>query len=409
MTLFRHEALDAQKNQWLGDIFLAYPLSTTFFACGALGIAAALITFLFLGDYTRKEHVAGQIALSEGLVKIYSPVTGVVKKKLVRERQSISAGQPLYVISVERNSMKGETQSAIGAQIENKCSSYRAELTTQKKVLEEQEFALRKKIANFESEFNSLQIEVGIQSRHLALNDVALTRFRNLAREKYVAAAQLEEKEQDNLDQQSRLQTLKRQMGTVRREIMAAESELKNLPLQAQNELSVIHRNIASLEEENYENEARREVTVTAMQDGRATAVLAEVGQTVTTSVPLLSEIPHNARFVAYLYVPTRAIGFMREGGVVLLRYQSFPYQKFGQHSGHILSIARAALSPGELQMSGANPENFYRVAIKLDMQQVAAYGRKFELQEGMQLEADVLLENRKLYEWVLEPLNILS
>ena len=40
-----------------------------------------------------------------------------------------------------------------------------------------------------------------------------------------------------------------------------------------------------------------------------------------------------------------------------------------------------------------------------LDAQTIQAYGEARPLQVGMQLQADIMQERRKLYEWVLEPL----
>jgi membrane fusion protein len=42
---------------------------------------------------------------------------------------------------------------------------------------------------------------------------------------------------------------------------------------------------------------------------------------------------------------------------------------------------------------------------VKLDRQSVTAYGTEHRLQSGGALEASIVLETRRLYEWVLEPL----
>jgi membrane fusion protein len=46
-----------------------------------------------------------------------------------------------------------------------------------------------------------------------------------------------------------------------------------------------------------------------------------------------------------------------------------------------------------------------YRVTVRLDSQHVTAYGKPVALQPGMQLEADLLVERRRLIDWVLDPL----
>jgi len=94
----------------------------------------------------------------------------------------------------------------------------------------------------------------------------------------------------------------------------------------------------------------------------------------------------------------------------VLLRYQAFPYQKFGLQAGQIAQVSRSPLQPSELvgvplaqTLGTAQP--LYRITVTLDRQSVAAYGRDQSLSPGMQLEADVLLDRRRLIEWIFEPL----
>jgi membrane fusion protein len=50
-----------------------------------------------------------------------------------------------------------------------------------------------------------------------------------------------------------------------------------------------------------------------------------------------------------------------------------------------------------------------YRVTVALAAQRVTAHGRALPLQPGMRVDADILLERRRLIEWVLEPLYSIS
>ncbi|MGZ5893046.1 MAG: hypothetical protein ACXWJ7_10570, partial [Caldimonas sp.] len=48
--------------------------------------------------------------------------------------------------------------------------------------------------------------------------------------------------------------------------------------------------------------------------------------------------------------------------------------------------------------------EPLYRITVSLDRQDVAAYGSAQALAPGMQLDADVVLDRRRLIEWIFEP-----
>ena len=126
------------------------------------------------------------------------------------------------------------------------------------------------------------------------------------------------------------------------------------------------------------------------------------------TGQPLLSLLPQGSELQAQLLVPSRAIGFIEPGDKVLLRYQAYPYQKFGQSKGRVLRISRSAINPLESTAFSGNAsgsEPLYRVQIALESQHILAYGKAESLLPGMALEAEILGERRKLYEWLLEPL----
>ena len=62
-------------------------------------------------------------------------------------------------------------------------------------------------------------------------------------------------------------------------------------------------------------------------------------------------------------------------------------------------------MAPEDLDLPVATKEPFYRVTVKLAAQQVETAAMKFPLQAGMQLDADLSLERRRLIEWAIEPL----
>jgi len=167
-------------------------------------------------------------------------------------------------------------------------------------------------------------------------------------------------------------------------------------------------RDLAVLEQERLEARARGGLAVTAPIHGLITNQLIKAGQSVRAGQALFTLLPEHSDLEAQLLVPSRAIGFIEVGDSVLLRYQSYPYQKFGQHRGRIARISRSALSAeeqGALAGRGDDIEPRYRIVVRLEQQTVTAYGREEPLRPGMLLEADILGERRSLFEWLFEPL----
>jgi membrane fusion protein len=207
------------------------------------------------------------------------------------------------------------------------------------------------------------------------------------------------------LEQELLLSSLERNKLSIAREMSGAKQQLPEINMRSQNDVSAIDRQLSVLTQDLAEVDARRELVVLAPTDGLVTAIQAELGQFATPTIPLLSVIPANATFEARLLAPASAIGFIKTGKEVNLRYAAYPYQRFGHQRGTVKQIARTIVAPNELASPLSQQEPTYVVTVALAEQAVNAYGEKHPLQAGMALEADVLLDTRPIYHWVLEPL----
>jgi membrane fusion protein len=415
MSLFREQAVAAQQSKWLGDIVLIRPLSFTFLSAGAALLAVLVCAFLAWGSYTKHSTVSGQLLPGSGLIKVYAPQSGIVIEQHVKEGQALHAGENLYVLSSERqSSTQGATQAAISSQVEQRQASLRDELQKTRQLQQEERNGLNNKIAALGNELAKLNNLVAGQQDRVRLAQETLQRYQGLLQQDYISKEQFQQKQEELLDQKNRQQSLERDRIGVGRELAAQRSELAGLSLKQQNQLAQIDRTLASTGQELSESEAKRRIVVTAPQAGIATAVLADAGQAVDGNRPLLSIVPAGATLRAELYAPSRAIGFVRPGDQVLIRYQAYPYQKFGHQKGVVESVARTALPNNELNALGVpaggnGSEPMYRITVRLASQQVQAYGRPQPLQAGMLLDADIQQEKLRLYEWVLEPLYSLT
>lgn len=180
------------------------------------------------------------------------------------------------------------------------------------------------------------------------------------------------------------------------------------MPGQRQASDANFQRDIALLEQEQVETQARGELAVRAPVSGVIATQLVKPGQAVQAGQPLLVLLPGDGKLEAQLLVPSRAIGFIGTGDTVLLRYQAYPYQKFGHYMGHVTRISRSALTASEQGALTGNTETGeqrYHVTVALARQSVTAYSQTEPLKPGMLLEADILGERRRLIEWLFEPL----
>lgn len=406
MAFFREEALEAKTERFAGEVVLYRPLSFLWLSMMCLLVTAALGFFVAWGEYTSKEKVSGFLAPDRGAIKIYSPLAGSVIERRVREGQSVRAGETLLVVSAERQSPDmGATLQEGAEQLRRRQTMLAEERDKQRQLVLATDQALQLRIAQLGREYRQLTSEIATQTERVAMADRDFARFNSLVEAKFVSPAQADQKAADRLDQVARLQSLQRTRLALERDIAGAHDEQLAQRLKNTAQLASLDRTGAGVAQDAADFEGRRSVAITAPVDGVVTAIFADVGQISSSVTPLLTLLPAGAALEAQLLVPTRAVGFLVEGEEVNLRYTAFPFERFGHHAGRVKFIAKSTVNPQEIPISIDAKEPMYRVTVTLGKQSVPAYGEERPLAAGMLVDADILIDRRKLYEWALDPL----
>jgi membrane fusion protein len=414
--LFRPEVMAARRTQWLGAVLLEPRLSSTVFVLGALLAALALGALVAFGSFTRKARVNGWLVPEQGVARIVAPQPGVVTAVHVREGARVAKGAPLAALSGEvQSEALGATREEVVRRLAARRDSLVMDLELQRRLFEQQaaDAARRLALLERESRFFAQEIEAGRTQAQISADAFTRDRMRGAD---FASASRATSARRGQLEQDARLHGLQRGRAAHQREVAELQTALHSLPLRRQTQLAATERALAAVEQELAEAEARRQIVVTAPHDGTVTGIQIEPGGNAAPNVPLMTIVPSDTTLQAHLFSPSRAVGFVRPGQRVLLRYQAFPYQKFGLAEGTVVSVSRTAVSPAELgqRLAGltsllGSGEPVYRITVALARQTVTAYGEPVALQAGMQLEADVMMETRRLYEWVLDPLYSLT
>ena len=110
-----------------------------------------------------------------------------------------------------------------------------------------------------------------------------------------------------------------------------------------------LERDLAQANRDAAEQDAEQRLVVRAPQSGTVSTLLAEPGQSVSPASALATLVPEGAVLQAQLFAPSSAIGFVQPGQAVRLRFEAFPYQKFGQQPARVLQVSRTPLAASEL------------------------------------------------------------
>ncbi|MBS0447914.1 MAG: HlyD family efflux transporter periplasmic adaptor subunit [Proteobacteria bacterium] len=407
--LFRPEALESQRRDWLGSIQLIRPPSLAWLTTFVVVAVIAVGLFVSFGHYTRKARVAGYLVPDRGVIRLLPSQQATLVESHVAEGRMVHAGDVLFVLAVGQATLNGDTQAAVQASLAERQRSLEATQREQAELARSQAAALDRQIEDMHRELAAMAGEGDLQAQRLKLAQQDMARFESLRNDNFVSSAQVQTKAEQVLGLKAQQQSLERERAAHLRQIAVLEAQRAELPLRSKAREDELQRDLATLAQQSAENEARRRIVMRAPSDGIVTGVLAEVGQSVSPAVAMASLVPADARLEAQLFAPSSAVGFVRAHQNVLLRYQAFPYQKFGHQTGEVVQVSRSPLQASELAglslpgiVAGAEP--LYRITVRLDRQTVEAYGQAQALAPGMQLDADVLLDRRRLIEWIFEP-----
>jgi membrane fusion protein len=411
--LFRDEALAGQRDQWLGAVMLNPRLSHRVFAGFAVLVVILIVALLFGAGYSRKVKVAGWLVPAAGTIRVFAPHAGLVTNLRVTEGTTLQKGDPILSLSNEvDSSAMGPTQGEIVRHLRERYASLVEEESRQQELVSRQTAELTGQLAAKRAQEAALSREYGLKSARLDLAVANVSRQHVLRDRQLATEERVQQAEQDQLDQAVALQSLSSARATAEQERIQLEAELNALPLNASSRRAESARTIASLAQELAEAEARREIVVAAPVTGTVTAIQVSQGGMATDAMPLLTIVADGSPLQAELFAPSKAIGLLQPGQTVRMRYSAFPYQKFGFYDGRIATISRTSLSPAELPQRETGLTSLYDatgpiypIAVTLANQQVISGGQAVPLQAGMQLEADVLIERRSLFEWILTPL----
>lgn len=407
--LFLPSALAARFQRQGSAITIATPPSVRVVAVFALVIAATLICFACWGELTRTVAVTGTLVPERSVMRIFSPQLGIVTAKHVHLGDNVHRGQPLYSISSERNDSDGaRLVERVSASIKERIATLRSTLVTTRnlQVVERERLATQRD--ELLAQLRTSAEEMRVLRDTIALDRQIVVRKSALRADAVLPIDLLELAQRQLASDESHLIALQIDVQKLRQSLSDTEQQLRALPLTQANDLDTLRSQLATAEGDLAENEMRREIVLVAPEDGTVSADMAELGQTVSPGTPMAVIAPSDAKLEAHMLVPSSGVGFVKPGALVALRYQAFPYQKFGVYEGHVRSISEVALSPGEmetLKVPTDTSEPIYRVTVDLAEQTAEAFGVRQKLRAGMLVDAEIGEETRRIYEWIFEPI----
>jgi membrane fusion protein len=404
-SLFRSEALVHQKDRLYGEVLLLHPFSYQLMTGCAVALLVLTVFFLCWGTYTKKETVKGLIVPDKGIVKIFGQQQGVITKIHVIQGQPINEGDPLFTVTSDKSQANQQgVESKLLQELTSSKQKYQEQIGSEQKLLDSEKSRLIQQQSHIQEELAQIHQAMTLGNERVLL---AKTRAENALKIKekgHLSSVDYQKIYEEYLALQQQQNETIRAERSKQSALKQIESEFEQLPTRHQARINEIEKAVSDLVQRETEIAGRREMVIRAPVKGQVSSLGVHEGDWVN-QLPLLSILPDKAKLEIELYIPSRAIGFIEVNQTVRVRYDAFPHQRFGIYKGKIASISRNVMLPQELTVPLEIKEPVYKVTVLLDATKVYAYGKTFDVQPGMSLEADIVLDKRNILQWMLEPI----
>lgn len=383
-------------------------VSWRWIAYASSALVAVAIVFAFVHEVELKQDVRAEI-VSPSEIKIQG-LSGLVSDIYVSRSMRVGQGAPLFRLdrdlSLASNGLQRQAfdEHDRDEQIRTSVAQYlqrKADLAAQLNAARLTAQSRRAEIAALDEQL--------VQNR--ALSDEAgrkLARLESVA--DYITADRIEQASADThqakvalAQSAARRQQLSADLGAAIGTQTGLGAQLNELDARHARELQDIHMRF---------EQTRQDATISAPKAGVVTYSGLVPGRTlVPDDVALVistGEKGEKGALRAALRIPSRRRGFVREGQIVRLKFDAFPYAKFGSYPARIDSISRttvrSAMSPAGAS-EPRSPDGDYMAWATLSGDTFNFERQRFDILPGMVATASIVIERRTIAEWVLAPL----
>ena len=401
-SLFRPEAIAHKQRSLFGEINLAQPSYFSFWLFSAAFMLAMFFGFALFSELARKERVRGLLVPDQGIIHVTAQSAGRIESIHVQQGQKVGLGDRLFtVVRESQNSRSESLEQILIREIASKISLTEASMTEAKALYELEIQRVEHRSSELIRTLNGLKAEHALLKQRIQKQQEKL----RLLTEENVPVARLKIMEVEDvlISMLQMLEQLDLKILQTHEQFRDSERGKKRLPLEHGQRRRAFQSQLADLNMRLQELKLAHRTVVRAPAAATVSALQTTPSQQLSAGDPLASLIAENSFLVASVFLPTKSAGLISLGDKVLLRFDAFPYQKYGQVEAKVIEIDQSLRRPDP--HSQVLPDAMYQIRAGLSAQGIDDNGTFHPFKAGMLLEADVLLEKRRLLDWVLDPM----
>jgi len=399
------------------------PRRVAWVICALFVIALAWAIF---GQIDIVAVAQGRIVVSERTKTLQPLETSVVKRVLVKDGDTVQAGQVLVELDATNASADGASvQEQLSAMVseERRTTALMAALKSNRAPALPKDSSARDnaqlqaewqditaKLAKLSAEQARREAEIATVRQTIAKLEATLpiaqqreADFKRLSDEGFIAGHAGQDRTRERIEQERDLATQRARLAEAQATLAESANTRSAFLAETQRALSDRQAQASSkraqLTQELSKTEQRTRLTqMTAPVAGTVQQVAVHTeGGVVTEAQVLMIIVPKDAQVTAEVVIDNKDIGFVNAGQVAAIKLETFPFTRYGTVEAKVSTVTADAVNDDK---RGA----IFPATLALSQNSIVVDGKRIHLSPGMNVTAEIKTGKRRVIDYLLSP-----
>lgn len=381
------------------DVTLATTISQRVISSCVGVIFIVVVLFMFYAEYTQKRNIPGIVYPDKGIISIKSRTSGILSVLYKKSGDYVKSGESLFVIDASssthffKNNEENywEIISKLNAITRRDAQNNVTALESRKKLTEEQLAQTMNSIEILKNQIKLLDIAIKSQ-------EISYKKIHDAYKKKYVSDIEKNNAEMQLIEKKMQRQSLENEVLSKEDQVISLNKDL--------NETSVRIKDVKN----EYEKESAQslmkmntfasdaESILHSPTAGKVAEIVERTGSFINAGETILTIIPKGSVNQIVAFISPDLIGEIKKGTRVSLKYDSYPYQRFGVEHGVITDISTVPLQPEDIYTNFGI--KFEKASFRLGIE-ITDHQRNINIIPGMSLKVEIPTRKASIIKWL--------
>ncbi|MBV6845781.1 HlyD family secretion protein [Xanthomonas campestris pv. paulliniae] len=405
MSLFRQEVFDAKRHAIYGSATLYRPFSFATLTFLMVFVVVALFIYGWFCYIPNRENVQGWVTSTHGMARIYPKRAGTISEVLVKPGELVKRGQVLAVLDTDMAGASGRLSDEQKANLTKKIRELDIQIYENGQKLNIEKRRLKDRADSANQEAASIANQLLLAREQSALQRKDIERLKDAVQQHLISQEDYNGRARQILSQEQSIIESQRLQEEKRTEARDAMFQISEADEELRRTISELRSQRISLVQTIYESESQGATRIVAPIDGIVDYSGVNIGRAVTVEMPLFSVSPSSGSPSVELIVPSSAAGFIKPGQSVQLKIDAYSYERYGSVDGIVSYVSQDASSPQETFAPFKVETSSFRVSVRLLNDSRSGRLHVSDLRSGMTLRADVVIDKRRIWQILIDPI----